>query len=150
MISYPKQLLLLIIVSTWSLFSSPLFREIDGFLYQTMQVPSRWHFWNARTAVAMQGNSSEIWWFRVLVHTPASVQAKNSLSVMSPSPHSPSVPTRGVQVHCQFGRGSLESQRDLAPHGPGSLSTQGPGCWNSLPPFWSFHSHLRDLILSLH
>lgn len=49
-----------------SLFSSLLFREVNGFSYQTMQVPSCWHFWNARTAVSMQGNSYEIWWFHVL------------------------------------------------------------------------------------
>lgn len=49
-----------------SLFSSLLFKEMDGFFYQIMQVPSCWNLWNARTAVSTQGNSSEIRWFPVL------------------------------------------------------------------------------------
>lgn len=135
-----------------SLFSSLLFKEMDGFFYQIMQVPSCWNLWNTRTAVSTQGNSSEIRWFPVLGTHPClcAVQTFTVYEFIPTQPFCPHDWWPSALSTLQWERQVKSGVMEGVPHGPGSLSTQGPGCWNILSPFWSFHSRLRDLILSPH
>lgn len=65
--------------------------------------------------MAMQGNSAETLGLLYEVHAPVSVQPKNSLALMSSSPHNPTSPQRGTKcaVHAwQMGKpGEVSSHR---------------------------------------